>query len=85
MALLRISRNRYRGMKERERASTETGGKRLGGFGTVDVDEEKRRWIYVDDAEGLRTLRERDERGRGKEERGFGGVARYAMVAKRIW
>lgn len=91
MLLLTVARNRYAGMKERERLNVETGGKRIGGWGVVDVDEEKRRWIYNDDPEGLRALRERDEKGRVKEERerergiSFGGVSRYAMVAKRIW
>ncbi|KAF2468498.1 DUF747-domain-containing protein [Lindgomyces ingoldianus] len=91
MILLTLARNRYHGMKERERMNVETGGKRIGGWGVVDVDEEKRRWIYNDDAEGLRGLRERDERQRGKEQRekeqgtAFGHVSRYAMVAKRIW
>ncbi|EMD68157.1 hypothetical protein COCSADRAFT_108322 [Bipolaris sorokiniana ND90Pr] len=91
MILLSVSRNRYRGMQEREKMSVETGGKRIGGWGVVDVDEEKRKVIYEDDAEGLRRLRERDEKGRKKEaeekERGtgFGHVSRYAMVAKRIW
>ena len=91
MILLSVSRNRYRGMQEREKMSVETGGKRIGGWGVVDVDEEKRKAIYEDDAEGLRRLRERDEKGRKKEaeekERGtgFGHVSRYAMVAKRIW
>lgn len=91
MFLLSLSRERYKGMKEREKMNTETGGKKLGGWGTVDVDEEKRRWIYADDEAGLRGLREREERGRAKEERerergvSFGGVERYAMVAKRIW
>lgn len=91
MLLLSIARNRYHGMKERERLNTDTGGKYVGGFGLVDVDEEKRRWIYNDDAEGLRGLRERDEKVRKKEERergegtSFGHVSRYNMVAKRIW
>ncbi|KAF2657898.1 DUF747-domain-containing protein [Lophiostoma macrostomum CBS 122681] len=91
MVLLRIARNRYRGMKEREFLNTETGGKRLGGWGVVDVDEEKRRWIYNDDADALRNLREREEKGRRKEQKereegvGFGHVSRYSMVAKRIW
>lgn len=80
-------------MRERELSSVETGGKRVGGWGVVDVDEEKRRWIHVDDPEGLRALRERDEKARRKEEAerergvgaGLGHVSRYAMVAKRIW
>jgi hypothetical protein len=91
MLLLIVARRRYHGMQEREMMSVETGGKRIGGWGVVDVDEEKRRMIYDDDAEGLKRLRERDEKGRKKEgderERGtgFGHVSRYAMVAKRIW
>ncbi|KAF1923143.1 DUF747-domain-containing protein [Didymella exigua CBS 183.55] len=91
MFLLSVARRRCHGMKERELASVETGGKRIGGWGVVDVDEEKRRYIHHDDAEGLRALRERDEKARRKDEvereRGtsFGHVSRYAMVAKRIW
>ena len=63
----------------------------VGVVGVGDVDEEKRRYIHVDDPEGLRALRERDEKAKKKEdqerERGtsFGHVSRYAMVAKRIW
>jgi hypothetical protein len=91
MLLLSISRKRYRSMAERERMSVETGGKRIGGWGVVDVDEDKRKTIYDDDPEALKRLRERDEKGRKKEEQerekgtSFGHVSRYAMVAKRIW
>jgi hypothetical protein len=91
MFLLSISRKRYHGMQEREKMNVETGGKRIGGWGVVDVDDEKRKVIYDDDPEALKRLRERDEKGRKKEqeerERGtsFGHVSRYAMVAKRIW
>ncbi|OAL52391.1 DUF747-domain-containing protein [Pyrenochaeta sp. DS3sAY3a] len=91
MFLLSVSRKRYHGMQEREMMSVETGGKRVGGWGVVDVDDEKRRAIYDDDPESLKRLRERDEKGKKKEdqerERGtsFGHVSRYAMVAKRIW
>ncbi|KAF2772364.1 DUF747-domain-containing protein [Teratosphaeria nubilosa] len=94
MLLLSYSRRRYRGMKERERQDyTAEGGKRVGGWGAVEVGEEKRRWIYEDDPEALRELREKEERGRKSErervEKGKGdgleGVERYAMAAKRIW
>lgn len=78
-------------MKERERASVEVGGKYIGGWGVVDVDEEKRKWIYNDDAEALKRLRDRDEKEKARVEKerqrgtSFGHVERYAMVAKRIW
>jgi hypothetical protein len=91
MLLLSVSRKRYHGMQEREKMNVETGGKRIGGWGVVDVDEDKRKVIYDDDPESLKRLRERDEKGRKKEQeerdRGtsFGHVSRYAMVAKRIW
>jgi hypothetical protein len=81
MLLLSVSRKRYHGMQEREKMNVETGGKRIGGWGV----------IYDDDPESLKRLRERDEKGRKKEQeerdRGtsFGHVSRYAMVAKRIW
>ncbi|KAH9827793.1 cytomegalovirus gH-receptor family protein [Teratosphaeria destructans] len=94
MLLLSYSRRRYRGMKERERQDyTAEGGQRVGGWGAVEVGEEKRRWIYDDDPEGLREMREKEERGRRsareRVEKGKGdgleGVERYAMAAKRIW
>lgn len=90
MCLLSFSRSRYKGMKERERIVADTGGKRVGGWGIVEVEEDKRRWIYADDPEGLRALREREAKAKEKEakgtgEVGLGGVTRYAMVAKRIW
>ncbi|KAF2421175.1 DUF747-domain-containing protein [Tothia fuscella] len=97
MVLLSLSRRRYRGMKEREKMVSDTDGKRIGGWGVTEVDEEKRRWIYRDDEVGLEKLRERDRRGERERERGkegkegkgsgvdFGRVMRYDMVAKRIW
>jgi hypothetical protein len=79
-------------MKEREKNPIHDveGGKRLGGWGVVEVDEDKRRWIYEDDPAGAKTLKEREERDRVKREKGTGEVAfdkvkRYEMVAKRIW
>ena len=87
MLLLAFARRRYIGMKERERENeVDAEGKRVGGWGVVEVDEDKRRWIYMDDPEGARKLRDRDlDSLRGKEEVPFGGVDRYSMVAKRIW
>ena len=63
----------------------------MGGWGVVEVDEDKRRWIYEGDREGERRVREREARGREERERerekggGFEGVERYSMVGKRIW
>lgn len=90
MVLLSFSRSRYRSMKEREDKSTHTveGGKRVGGWGVVEVDEEKRRVIYEDDPDGLRSLKERESRDRDRNktgDRGLEGVQRYEMAAKRIW
>ena len=92
MLLLSYSRSRYRSMKEREKTSIHDveGGKRVGGWGVVEVDENKRRWICEDDADGLKALKEREARDRVKKERGTGEAAfdkvkRYEMVAKRIW
>ncbi|TPX13648.1 uncharacterized protein E0L32_005851 [Thyridium curvatum] len=100
MALLRYSRNRYARMKAREhavaagKAEKESydakGSKRIGGYGAVEVGDERRRWLYDDDAEGLRKSRERERRategggGRGGE-KDLGSVKRYEMIAKRIW
>jgi len=88
MCLLGFARSRYKGMKEREKGVVDTAGRRVGGWGVVEVDEDKRRWIYADDAEGLGKLKERDFRAKEKAGRGemrLDGVERYAMVAKRIW
>ena len=89
MLLLFYARSRYKSMKERERQGTTTDGKRVGGWGVVEVNEDKRRWIYEDDPDSLRDLREKEERGRkrSKSDRGdkLDGVERYTMAAKRIW
>jgi hypothetical protein len=67
------------------------GSRRVGGWGVVEVGDDKRRWIYADDPEGAKRLKEREDRdGAGKKPSGGGahgieGVRRYEMVAKRIW
>lgn len=90
MCLLQFARRRYRTMKEREGQNMQTEGRRVGGWGVVEVDEDKRRWIYDDDPQAARRLREREREGRrkareGEGDGGFAGVERYAMVGKRIW
>lgn len=87
MCLLSFARRRYKGMKERENTSTHADGRRVGGWGVVEVGEDKRRWIYKDDPDAARKLRERerDARDRKGEEESFGSVSRYSMAAKRIW
>ncbi|KAI7157840.1 DUF747-domain-containing protein [Hortaea werneckii] len=89
MLLLSCARSRYKGMKERERMVTSTEGRRAGGWGVVEINDDKRRWIYDDDPDGLQELREKEERGRkqNRSEKGdrLDGVDRYMMAAKRIW
>ncbi|KAL8763302.1 MAG: hypothetical protein Q9184_000858 [Pyrenodesmia sp. 2 TL-2023] len=88
MVLLSYARGRYKGMKEREAESVQAEGRRVGGWGVVEVDEDKRRWIYMDDKEGSKRAREREERAREMQVKGggdFAKVRRYSMVAKRIW
>lgn len=101
MLLLRYSRDRYAKMKFKEHAVATSkaeresydakGSKRVGGFGAVEVGDDKRRWVYADDPEGLKKARDRERRavegggGEGKGEKDLNGVMRYEMVAKRIW
>ncbi|KAF2135535.1 uncharacterized protein K452DRAFT_239210 [Aplosporella prunicola CBS 121167] len=88
MCLLSFARSRYHGMKEREKMVVTTDGKRLGGWGVVEVEDDKKRWIYADDPEGYRMNREREQKGKEKDKKGgedLGLVQRYSMVAKRIW
>lgn len=98
MGLLAFSRARYRDMKERELTGNPTyhveGGKRVGGWGVVEVDDEKKRAIYEDDPAGLNALRVKEskerarregEREKGYEMSGLEKIRRYEMAAKRIW
>ncbi|KAG9754970.1 DUF747-domain-containing protein, partial [Aureobasidium melanogenum] len=89
MLLLSFARTRYRKMKmqEHKKQSFDTQGRRVGGWGAVEVDEDKRRWIYEDDPEGLKNLRDREAKGKekAKGEVKLDGVDRYMMAAKRIW
>jgi hypothetical protein len=88
MLLLKFSRSRYRSMKKREHQSYDTQGKRLGGWGMTEVDDDKKRWIYDDDLEKLRKLKEKEKAWKEKNEKGVGSdfekISRYELV-KRIW
>ena len=97
MILLRYSRNRYARMKAKEHDVAagkadpdvfEAKGKRVGAHAEVEVGEERRRWIFADDPDGLRKVREREQRDsgkKGKKEMDLNTINRYDMVAKRIW
>lgn len=98
MLLLRYSRERYARMKAKEHAiatgkaekeTYDAKGKRVGGYGQVEVGEERRRWIFADDPEGLKKAREKEkraEKGAEKEkDKDFSHITRYEMVARRIW
>ena len=88
--LLKIARNRYISMKTREHVNYDAEGKRLGLWGTVELDESKKRWIYEDDPEALARLKEKERAGKEKMERerkegqDFSKISRYEMT-KRIW
>jgi hypothetical protein len=104
MVLLKYSRNRYAEMKRREallatkknaeRESYDAPGRRSGGYGSIEVGEERQRWIHADETEGLpggKGIGGKRSGGGGSEEKRkqsegeYNGVFRYDMVAKRIW
>ncbi|KAK0707355.1 eukaryotic membrane protein family-domain-containing protein [Lasiosphaeris hirsuta] len=98
MVLLRYARDRYARAKAQEHAvatgnaekeSFDTKGKRTGGLAQVEVGEDRRRWIFADDPDGLRKAREKEkkaERGAEKEkDKDFSHITRYEMVVRRIW
>ena len=92
MFLLSYARHRYRSIKERESISTHTEGRRAGGLGVVEVDDDKRRWIYQDDPAGRKRMKAREGGKIAKEKErestegeGLEAVMRYSMAAKRIW
>ncbi|KAI0026261.1 eukaryotic membrane protein family-domain-containing protein [Xylariomycetidae sp. FL0641] len=98
MLLLRYSRKRYAIMKLKEHAVA-TGkaapenfsqpGQRIGAFSAVEIGDDRRKWLYEDDPDGLRKMRDRERKVQEKfKEPGDDGLAkvvRYEMVAKRIW
>ncbi|KAK5100204.1 hypothetical protein LTR70_001807 [Exophiala xenobiotica] len=98
MGLLAFSRARYRSMKERERTGNPSpyidGGRRVGGWGVVEVDDDKRRIIYEDDPAALQALKAKEAKDKARKEQekergytadGLEKIKRYEMAAKRIW
>ncbi|PTB65589.1 DUF747-domain-containing protein [Trichoderma citrinoviride] len=92
MVLLKYARNRYAKMKQKEALvaagkaeidSYKANGVRVGGFGEVEVTEDKRRWINADPSEGLKKRKKGEDKT--NEEGDYQGVFRYDMVEKRIW
>ncbi|KAJ5506480.1 Membrane protein [Penicillium expansum] len=62
------------------------GSQRAGGWGVVEVGDEKRKLIYADDPDGLRRLKEKEEKDKSKDgEFNVDHVQRYEMIAKKIW
>ncbi|KAH8126911.1 DUF747-domain-containing protein [Trichoderma asperelloides] len=97
MVLLKYARNRYAKMKQKEAQvaagqaewdNYKASGIRVGGFGEVEVTEDKRRWINADPTEGLKKKKKKkggDDRKETNVEGDYQGVFRYDMVEKRIW
>jgi len=93
MVLLRFARDRCVGMKMRERQREKEKNllaetKRIGGWGHVEVGDERRKVIYEGDDVGLKAMRDREANakgGGGKKVVDLDRVDRYSMIAKRIW
>jgi hypothetical protein len=99
MVLLKYARNRYAHMRQEEakvaagkaeRETYDATGMRVGGFGHVELGEERQRWIHADETEGLKGGKGPGGKRVGIDEKkpqdeGYKGVFRYEMVAKRIW
>ncbi|KAH6609916.1 cytomegalovirus gh-receptor family [Trichoderma cornu-damae] len=94
MVLLKYARNRYAKMKHKEalvaagkaeRDDYKANGIRVGGFGEVEVSDDKRRWINADPTEGLQRKKKPADGAKAAAEGDYQGVFRYDMVEKRIW
>ena len=96
MALLRYTRNRYARMKATEHAiatgmaerePVDIKSKRVGGYGYIELGEERKRWIYADDPDGMRQSKDRERKNErnAEKDKDYSNIMRYEMVAKRIW
>merc|ERR1712000_522890 len=93
MVLLKYARNRYAQMRhaeglvaanKAERESYDAAGRRVGGYGHVEVGEERQKWIHADETEGLKGPGSKrvDIHDKKKPEAEYNGVYRYEMIAK---
>lgn len=82
------SQNQPQPQPQKEKENFNTEGKRLGSWGMTELDDDKKRWIYDDERDTLRVMREKEAKWREKSERmglqEFAKISRYEMV-KRIW
>jgi len=89
MVLLTYARGRYKGMRDRENKEVDTKGRRVGGWGMVEVGEESRRAIYEGDDEGLKRVKDKEKKpAENAKDKApdFGKVVRYELgSSKRIW
>ncbi|RJE20178.1 cytomegalovirus gH-receptor family protein [Aspergillus sclerotialis] len=82
------SSSSHQSEKSRGKEYSVDGSRRVGGWGVVEVNDDKRRWIYADDPEGLKRLKAKEEKEKTAvkdDEMSMEHVQRYDMVAKRIW
>lgn len=89
ICMLTFARHRYQSMEQQKENETFTASiKKIGGWGLVDVNEEKRKWIYADDPDKLQALREREAKAKEKDSQAvmsLDNISRFSMVSKRIW
>ncbi|KAI1265506.1 DUF747-domain-containing protein [Xylariaceae sp. FL1019] len=99
MVLLRYSHRRYSLMKAKEQAIAAgqaehdkffTDGRRVGSWGAVEIGDERRRVLYDDDPEGLKSMRDRERKTLAKAQEkskddGLAKISRYELSGKRIW
>lgn len=108
MVLLRFSRQRYAQVKMREHLvatgkaerelHSQSGVKRIGGWGAIELGDDRRKRIYEDDKEGLERMRTRERKMEEKnagpppgttapsDVEVLGKVVRYELgPSKRIW
>lgn len=73
-------------MSSRKEEFNVEGARRAGGWGMIEVGDEKRKWIYGDDPEGLKRVKDKEEKDKNKaQDMNIDTVQRYEMAAKKIW